>query len=73
MRSKKLSPRKATTEKKIESLKQDNVEFKGGQILVFKKYVSIWGMYDQPKGYTRITRTAFNKIIDWYNKEQSIE
>lgn len=73
MQPKKLSPRKATTEKKLCSLKSDGHQTKKYWIQLGTNHVSITAQESgkQPTGKLwEIPRRDFNALIDWYNKKQ---
>lgn len=64
-----MSPRNATTEKRLLTLKSDNKDFRATSIIVSENHVSIWPTSDGG-GYFSIPKQDFNKMVDWYNAEQ---
>jgi hypothetical protein len=51
-------------------LKRDNIEFDNADILVSEKDVNIWPDSKITGGWITLSKKQFNKMIDWYNKEQ---
>jgi len=70
---KKLSPRKATTTNAICKLNRDNKSFGNADILISEKTVSIWPESKTSDGWIVLKRSEFNRMIDWYNKEQTLK
>lgn len=74
MKKKSISPRNAKTYHQIfTQLKSDNLDLKDYWILIDTKVVTL---AKQPRGGSlegkvKITRRAFNHIVDWYNRPQS--
>lgn len=66
-----MTPRDATTLKKILTLKEDNFprEPEKWGILVTEGDVSIHPPHGG--GFIRIPRKQFNALIDWYQREQA--
>lgn len=72
---KKLSPRKARTFNQICSLNRDNLSSKHGWIVVDDEgSVTIAEQANgcEAKGIVRLPRREFNRLVDWYNKEQEL-
>ena len=67
---KRISPRKANTTHKVCSLNRDNKSFGKADILIAEKTVSIWPETKTSHGWIVISKKDFNRMIDWYNKEQ---
>lgn len=65
-----MKPREANTAKKLSMLKRDNIGFDNADILVSEKDVSIWPDSKITGGWIVLSKKQFNKMIDWYNKEQ---
>jgi len=68
-----MSPRKANTDKKLSRLLRDNIQAGESDILVHEDRVAIWPDSTMPGGWVTISKKSFNKMIDWYNKEQKIK
>lgn len=71
----KISPRKATSKLKIITLNRDNISTPHFWFILHEKTVTISKQKNggDLEGQIKITRAAFNKFIDWYNKEQLIK
>lgn len=68
----KLSPREATKFKKICSLETDGVYTRHSWLSLSEKHVDIVNQKsgEPASGQVHLTRKAFEKFIDWYNKQQ---
>lgn len=68
-----MKPREANTNRKLSSLKRDNKSFGKVDILVHEDRVSIWPENKTTDGWIVISKRDFNRMIDWYNQEQSVQ
>ena len=71
---KKLAPKDARTTKRIRSLRSDNYSTRDGWILLDGgTHISIAQQRqgEGPKGHVSIPRTQFNRMVEWYLKEQA--
>jgi hypothetical protein len=71
----KMSPRNAKSELKIMSLKTDNISTPNFWLLLHKDSITLTKQKTGESSTEKITitREAFNKFIDWYNREQAIK
>ena len=69
----KLSPRKARSDQFIK-LNSDNMSTENYWILLNEHDITLCeqSLGESPKNQIHIKKRQFNKIIDWYNREQKI-
>lgn len=67
-----MKPRDAKTSKQMCSLETDNCDTMAGWILLDYGFVIIHAQRsgEDSEGRLRLPRAQFNKLIDWYNKDQ---
>ncbi len=70
MKPTKLSPREAKTFDEVCLLQCDNKAFGKADILIHEDRVSIWPESKTSEGWIVLSKRDFNRMIDWYNKEQ---
>jgi hypothetical protein len=72
----KLRPRRARTEKQLAQLRKRVCDLPGSRLSVFEDYVAVWqnARLENARVETNvlISKKEFNKLIDWYNREQKL-
>ena len=66
-----MSPRKANTDKKLSQLSRDNIQCGESDIMVSDGNISIWPDSKSTAGWIVLSKKSFNKMVDWYNKDQN--
>ena len=68
-----MKPRNANTDNKRRMLSRDNIQAGKSDILVHEDRVSIWPDSKITAGWIVLSKKSFNKMIDWYNKDQKVK
>jgi len=70
MKTKTISPRQANTFKNVCLLQSDNKSAGKSDLMVHDDRVSIYPDGQITTGWITISKSEFNRLIDWYNKPQ---